>query len=126
MKRKNVKGLALTPAAPKAAPNSNNAGASGWGQGGSRAEDANEAQLEIGIEFNLDLRQEDLEIIKELGHGNGGTVSKIKHLPTGTTMARKVRTIPRRESVAEGAPRETDPPFCRSFTSRPRKRCASG
>ena len=73
-------------------PPSNNAGASGWGQGGSRAEDANEAQLEIGIEFNLDLRQEDLEIIKELGHGNGGTVSKIKHLPTGTTMARKVRT----------------------------------
>lgn len=91
MKRKNVKGLALTPAAPKASPSSNNDNAgSGWGAGGSRAEDGNEAQLEIGIEFNLDLRQEDLEIIKELGSGNGGTVSKIKHLPTGTTMARKV------------------------------------
>ena len=103
MKRKNVKGLALTPAAPKAAPNSNNAGGtSGWGQGGSRAEDANEAQLEIGIEFNLDLRQEDLEIIKELGHGNGGTVSKIKHLPTGTTMARKVRTALRGEVCGRG------------------------
>lgn len=91
MKRKNVKGLALTPAAPKAAPSGSNDNAgSGWGAGGSRAGDDNEAQLEIGIEFNLDLRQEDLEIIKELGSGNGGTVSKIKHLPTGTTMARKV------------------------------------
>ncbi|CAJ2502610.1 Uu.00g100040.m01.CDS01, partial [Anthostomella pinea] len=92
MKRKNVKGLAL--AAPKvAAPsvNSNNNGQQpGWGAGGSRADDGgNEAQLEIGIEFNLDLRQEDLEIVKDLGAGNGGTVSKVKHLPTGTMMARK-------------------------------------
>lgn len=106
MKRKNVKGLALTPAAPKAAPNSNNAGASGWGQGGSRAEDANEAQLEIGIEFNLDLRQEDLEIIKELGHGNGGTVSKIKHLPTGTTMARKVIHVEAKKEMRKRIVRE--------------------
>jgi mitogen-activated protein kinase kinase len=93
MKRKNVKGLALTPAAPKAPPTaSTNAPAGlGWGTGGSKHEDGSEAQLEIGIEFNLSLKQEDLEIIKELGSGNGGTVSKIKHLPTGTTMARKVR-----------------------------------
>ncbi|KAI2630017.1 kinase-like domain-containing protein [Xylaria nigripes] len=87
MKRRNVKGLAL--AAPKTSASSGNG--LGWGAGGSRAEDVgNEAQLEIGIEFNLDIRQEDLEIIKELGSGNGGTVSKVKHLPTGTTMARKV------------------------------------
>lgn len=95
MKRKNVKGLALTPAAPKAPPTSsnnvnNNVQVGGWGTGGSRHEDGGDAQLEIGIEFNLSLKQEDLEIIKELGSGNGGTVSKIKHLPTGTTMARKV------------------------------------
>lgn len=93
MKRKNVKGLALTPAAPKT-PSGNNGGdqkAGGWGAGGSRAADpGQEAQLEIGIEFNLDLKQEDIEIVKELGSGNGGTVSKVKHLPTGTTMARKV------------------------------------
>lgn len=94
MKRKNVKGLALTPAAPKAPPtSSNHLQAGGWGTGGSKHEDGSEAQLEIGIEFNLSLKQEDLEIIKELGSGNGGTVSKIKHLPTGTTMARKVRRI---------------------------------
>ena len=93
MKRKNVKGLALTPAAPKASSNSGSSDQKpGWGAGGSRAEEAGqEAQLEIGIEFNLDLKPEDIEIVKELGSGNGGTVCKVKHLPTGTTMARKVR-----------------------------------
>lgn len=48
-------------------------------------------QLEIGIEYNLNLNKEDLEMIKELGSGNGGTVSKVKHRATGTVMARKVR-----------------------------------
>jgi mitogen-activated protein kinase kinase len=92
MNRRNRKNLALTPAAPKPSASSNNDDQQpGWGFGGSRAEEAGqEAQLEIGIEFNLSLRQEDLEIVKELGSGNGGTVSKVKHLPTGTTMARKV------------------------------------
>lgn len=78
MKRKNVKGLALTPAAPKPPPT---------------AETANNdesANLEIGIEYNLDLRPEDIEFIKELGSGNGGTVSKVRHIPTNTTIARKV------------------------------------
>jgi mitogen-activated protein kinase kinase len=94
MKRRNVKGLAL--AAPKPPPLSGNSGnGPGWGAGGSRADDGgNEAQLEIGIEFNLDIRPEDIEIVKELGSGNGGTVSKVRHLPTGTTMARKVRAYP--------------------------------
>lgn len=49
------------------------------------------AQLEIGIEYKLDLKREDLEVLKDLGHGNGGTVSKVRHLATGTIMARKVR-----------------------------------
>lgn len=71
------------------------------------------ASLEIGIEFKLDLRcvlmavtceedvkdwpprPEDLEIINELGAGNGGTVSKARHIPTGAIMARKVRDISR-------------------------------
>jgi hypothetical protein len=30
--------------------------------------------LEIGLEFRLDLRSEDLVTLKELGAGNGGTV----------------------------------------------------
>lgn len=87
MKRKNVKGLALTPAAPKPPPTADNASFSH--SRNSQSEDTS-AQLEIGIEFNLDLRPEDLEIIKDLGSGNGGTVSKVRHIPTNTIMARKV------------------------------------
>ncbi len=49
-------------------------------------------QLEIGIEYKLDLKREDLEVLKELGSGNGGTVSKVRHIATGTIMARKVQT----------------------------------
>lgn len=48
------------------------------------------ANLEIGVEFKLDLRSEDLEAVHELGHGNGGTVTKVRHVPTGLEMARKV------------------------------------
>lgn len=84
MKRKNVKGLALTPAAPRPPPT-----AESWGADGGK-DDSRDEQLEIGIEYKLDLRPEDLEILKELGSGNGGTVSKVKHLSTGTIMARKV------------------------------------
>jgi mitogen-activated protein kinase kinase len=83
MKRKNVKGLALTPAAPKPPPTAENSMHGG--------KDDKDEHLEIGIEYKLDLRPEELEVIKELGHGNGGTVSKVKHLTTGTVMARKVR-----------------------------------
>ena len=85
MKRKNVKGLALTPAAPKPPPTAENANYSFGAKG-----DDNSVQLEIGIEFNLDLKPEDLEIIKDLGAGNGGSVSKVRHIPTNTVMARKV------------------------------------
>ena len=89
MKRKNVKGLALKAPAPKPPPTAENARpgpANGKG-------DDNAAQLEIGIEFNLDLKPEDLDIIKDLGAGNGGTVSKVRHIPTNTVMARKVSLI---------------------------------
>lgn len=88
MKRKNVKGLALTPAAPKPPPTAETS-RHGYDP---RDKDSGEqsAQLEIGIEYKLDLRPEDLEILKELGSGNGGTVSKVKHVLTGTVMARKV------------------------------------
>lgn len=87
MKRKNVKGLALTPAAPRPPPT-----AESWVADGGR-DDNKDEQLEIGIEYKLDLRPEDLEIMKELGSGNGGTVSKVKHLNTGTVMARKVSIV---------------------------------
>lgn len=88
MKRKNVKGLALTPAAPKPPPTAETS----RHDYDSRDQDGNDqsAQLEIGIEYKLDLKQEDLEVLKELGSGNGGTVSKVRHVLTGTVMARKV------------------------------------
>lgn len=91
MKRKNVKGLALTPAAPKPPPTAENA--ANFRHSRNNYSEDTSAQLEIGIEFNLDLRPEDLEIIKDLGSGNGGTVSKVRHIPTSTTMARKVSSI---------------------------------
>lgn len=89
MKRKNVKGLALSapppkPAAPSA-PDSQLPGALG------NDENRRGDTLEIGVEFRLDLRSEDLEVIKELGAGNGGTVSKVMHTATKVIMARKVR-----------------------------------
>lgn len=37
-----------------------------------------------------DLKEQDFERITELGSGNGGVVLKVKHTPSGITMARKV------------------------------------
>jgi hypothetical protein len=37
------------------------------------------------------MKAEDLREIGDLGAGNGGSVKKVTHLPTGTTMAKKVR-----------------------------------
>jgi mitogen-activated protein kinase kinase len=48
------------------------------------------ATLELGVEFKLDLRPEDLKTVERLGAGNGGTVSKVMHIPTKTIMAKKV------------------------------------
>lgn len=35
------------------------------------------------------MKAEDLREIGDLGSGNGGSVKKVIHLPTGTTMAKK-------------------------------------
>lgn len=48
------------------------------------------ADLEVGLEFRLDLKAEDLMHLKELGAGNGGTVSQVMHITTKTLMAKKV------------------------------------
>lgn len=91
MKRKNVKGLALSAPAPKSltpsAGDSQIPGALG-------NDDAGRADtLEIGVEFRLDLKAEDLIVLRELGSGNGGTVSKVQHAATKVTMARKVSLV---------------------------------
>lgn len=89
LKRKNVKGLALNAPPPRTvAPSESDLQVPGNGQEGRTA------QLEIGIEYKLDLKREDLKEIKQLGSGNGGTVSKVQHIATGTVMARKVGVIP--------------------------------
>ena len=38
----------------------------------------------------LDLKNDDLRKLADLGHGNGGSVVKVEHVPTGTLMAKKV------------------------------------
>ncbi|KAL6908909.1 kinase-like domain-containing protein [Trichoderma evansii] len=103
MKRKNVKGLALTPAAPRPSPT---ADTSRRGSEVAKDEAGKEEQLEIGIEYKLDLRPEELEVMKELGSGNGGTVSKVKHLTTGTVMARKVIHVEAKKEMRRRIVRE--------------------
>src|SRR6201994_1394188 len=86
MKRKNIRGLALNAPAKSiqpSAPDSQIPGAIG-------NNDASDT-LEIGVEFRLDLKSDDLIVLKELGAGNGGTVSKVQHAATKVIMARKVR-----------------------------------
>lgn len=89
MKRKNIRNLALNaaPATPKPSP--------GDAQVPGAIGNSNERgdTLEIGVEFRLDLRSEDLVVLKELGAGNGGTVSKVQHAATKVIMARKVSSF---------------------------------
>jgi mitogen-activated protein kinase kinase len=86
MKRKNLKGLALSAPPPRATTPVGDTQAPGAVGNNDRGD-----TLEIGVEFQLDLRAEDLIVLKELGHGNGGTVSKVQHAATKVIMARKVR-----------------------------------
>lgn len=54
------------------------------------------ANLDLNSENKYhDLRNEDLKDLQELGQGNGGSVKKVEHLPTGTIMAKKVRAVSR-------------------------------
>lgn len=88
MKRKNVKGLALN-STPKPASTPSEGDAQVPGAVGN-TESTRSDTLEIGLEFKLDLRSEDLVTLKEVGAGNGGTVAKVMHATTKVVMARKV------------------------------------
>ncbi|KAH6713078.1 kinase-like domain-containing protein [Leptodontidium sp. 2 PMI_412] len=104
LKRKNVKGLALAAPAPRpVAPSESDLQIPG-GNGNENARQT--AQLEIGIEYKLDLKREDLEVLKDLGHGNGGTVSKVRHMATGTVMARKVIHVEAKKEMRRRIVRE--------------------
>ena len=99
MKRKNVKGLALSKEAPKA-PEPSAADAQIPGAiGNSGTLDT----LEIGIEFQPNLKTDELVVLRELGAGNGGTVSKVMHPATKVIMARKVSTSIGCKNVGHGS-----------------------
>ncbi|KAA6414062.1 MAG: STE STE7 MEK1 kinase [Lasallia pustulata] len=103
LKRKNVKGLALSAPVPQSPIQS-----AGDAQiPGNVGNDAMRSDtLEIGVEFKLDLRSEDLIVLRELGAGNGGTVSKVMHAATGVIMARKVIHLDAKEQVRKQILRE--------------------
>ncbi|RVX74721.1 hypothetical protein B0A52_00998 [Exophiala mesophila] len=103
LKRKNVKGLALNAPAPRAAPSDGDSQIPG-ALGNSESDRTD--TLEIGLEFKLDLRSEDLVVLKELGAGNGGTVSKVMHASTKVIMARKIIRVDAKENVRKQIVRE--------------------
>lgn len=87
MGMKNKKKLNLQLGAPKATAPSNQDAQIPGALGN---DNADPGTLEIGVEFKLDLRNEDLVVLRELGAGNGGTVSKVQHAATKVIMAKKV------------------------------------
>ncbi|KAH7412049.1 kinase-like domain-containing protein [Phaeosphaeria sp. MPI-PUGE-AT-0046c] len=101
MKRKNLKGLALSAPPPKPAPSAGDAQVPGG-----IANDDKQDTLEIGVEFQLDLKAEDLIVLRELGSGNGGTVSKVQHAATKVVMARKVIHVEAKNEVRKRIVRE--------------------
>ncbi|KAF2871409.1 dual specificity mitogen-activated protein kinase [Massariosphaeria phaeospora] len=101
-KGRNLKGLALSAPVPKPTPSAGDAqipGAIGHSEG--RAD-----TLEIGVEFQLDLKAEDLIVLRDLGSGNGGTVSKVQHAATKVVMARKIIHVEAKNEVRKRIVRE--------------------
>ncbi|KAI0917285.1 hypothetical protein AcW1_007486 [Taiwanofungus camphoratus] len=65
------------------------------------------ANLDMNSENKYhDLQNEDLKDMQELGQGNGGSVKKVEHVPTGTIMAKKIVLIDAKPSVRKQILRE--------------------
>ncbi|KAH9841609.1 ste7-like protein [Rhodofomes roseus] len=64
------------------------------------------ANLDLNSERKYDLRNEDFRDMQELGQGNGGSVKKVEHVPTGTIMAKKIVLIDAKPSVRKQILRE--------------------
>lgn len=105
MKRKNVKGLALSAPPKPATPTPSEPDAMLPGSLANAASTRNDT-LEIGVEFRPDWRTEDLEVIKDLGAGNGGTVSKVRHTGWNIIMARKIIHVEAKKEVRKRIVRE--------------------
>ncbi|KAL9054148.1 MAG: hypothetical protein Q9162_004331 [Coniocarpon cinnabarinum] len=101
--KKNRKGLRLDPNQSRAAPPSD-----GDAQvpGSFHNTEDRPDTLEIGVEFHLDWNNEDLIVLKELGSGNGGTVSKVQHVATRRIMARKIIHVEAKEKVRKAIVQE--------------------
>ncbi|SGY33367.1 BQ5605_C002g01487 [Microbotryum silenes-dioicae] len=69
------------------------------------------ATLELGVEFKLDLRTEDLEVLEELGSGNGGTVTRCRHVVHIATSATTRKQILRELQIMH----DCSSPFIVSF-----------
>ena len=102
LNRKNHKNLALSKAPLNSAPSAGDSQIPGALGNDENRHDT----LEIGVEFKLDLRSEDLVVLKELGAGNGGTVSKVEHAATKVIMARKVIHVEAKKEVRKHIVRE--------------------
>ncbi|KAJ7643718.1 ste7-like protein [Roridomyces roridus] len=64
------------------------------------------ANLDMNSEIKIDLKNEDLKDLHELGQGNGGSVKKVEHIPTGKIMAKKIVLIDAKPSVRKQILRE--------------------
>ncbi|TEB20966.1 kinase-like protein [Coprinellus micaceus] len=67
-----------------------------------------EKLAQLKHQIKLDLKNVDLKKLSDLGQGNGGSVEKVEHIPTGTTMAKKIVLIDAKESVRKQIVRELD------------------
>ncbi|KAK7022141.1 Ste7-like protein [Favolaschia claudopus] len=64
------------------------------------------ASLDMNADIKLDLRNEDLKELRELGQGNGGSVKLVEHIPTGKIMAKKIVLIDAKPAVRKQILRE--------------------
>lgn len=65
------------------------------------------AKLELKKQIK-DLKNDDFKKLAELGQGNGGSVEKVEHIPTGTVMAKKSVLIDTKSDVTKQIIRELE------------------
>ncbi|KAF8147833.1 kinase-like domain-containing protein [Crassisporium funariophilum] len=64
------------------------------------------AKLDLKAVEKFDLKDVDFKKLSELGQGNGGSVVKVEHVPTGIIMAKKIVMIDAKTSVRKQIVRE--------------------
>ncbi|PRT56007.1 Dual specificity protein kinase FUZ7 [Wickerhamiella sorbophila] len=64
--------------------------------------------LKPGVEFDVYPLQDELQVVAELGYGNGGTVYKVYHPPTNTYMAKKLINLESNMKVQKAIAQELE------------------